>query len=108
MALRIVSGIPGSGKSLYSVYRAKEHFKKENLLSTKVIRYISMVLFNGKAYIKNIFLKLFKKRLIKYRENIYKKYIYDSNNKVNNIYSDFPILLYSYYDKEEKVVKKTK
>ena len=38
MAVKIVSGVPGSGKTLYSVFLAKYHFKKENSKLVKFLR----------------------------------------------------------------------
>lgn len=99
MAVKIVSGVPGSGKTLYSVYLAKFHFKRENSKFVKCIRKISLKFHNLKIYFINIFRKIFKKDLISYKVDIYKSYVYDSHGKVNNIYSNFPIYLYSYFDK---------
>ena len=105
MALMIISGIPGSGKNLKCVYEAKKHFKIENSFTTKVIRKVSLYLYNGFVYLKNIIRKIFKKKPLYYRIDVYKQYIYDERNKINNVYSNFPIFLYSYYDKEDKIFK---
>ena len=106
MAVKIISGVPGSGKTLYSVYLAKKHFKKENSKLIKIIRLIKLYIYNGFIFIINIFKRIFKKDLISYKLNVYKKYIYDDHGKVNNIYSNFPIYLYSYFDKVDKKIKK--
>ena len=102
IAVKIISGVPGSGKTLLSVYDAKKHFKKENSLLIKYIRKIKRLIQNFKIFVVNIFKRVLKKELDPYKFDIYKKYIYDSQGKVNNVYSNFPIHLYSYFDKEKK------
>lgn len=106
MAVKIVSGVPGSGKTLLGTYEAKKHFKKENSKLVKRIRQIKRIISNWFIFIKNIFRRLLKRELIPYKLDLYKKYIYDKQGKVNNIYSNFPIYLYSYFDKESRKFKK--
>lgn len=106
MAVKIVSGVPGSGKTLYSVFLAKYHFKKENSKLVKYIRRLVIKIKNIFIFISNIFRRIRKKEVEPYKIDVYKKYIYDNQGKVNNIYSNFPILLYTYFDKESKKFKK--
>jgi len=106
MAVKIISGVPGSGKTLYSVYLAKKHFKKENSKFVKFVRRLVRYIQNSFIFITNIFRRILKKELKSYKIDIYKRYIYDDHKKVNNIYSNYPIYLYSYFDKEDKKFKK--
>ena len=106
MAVKIVSGVPGSGKTLYSVFLAKYHFKKENSKLVKFLRKLIIKIKNLFIFISNIFRRIRKKEVEPYKIDVYKKYIYDNQGKVNNIYSNFPILLYTYFDKESMKFKK--
>lgn len=106
MAVRVISGIPGSGKTLDGVYLAAKHFKKENSKLVKFIRKFKIVLKNFQIFVLNIFLRFFKRPVIPYKEDFYKRYIYDEQGKVNNVYSNFPIHLYTYFDKKNLKFKK--
>lgn len=106
MAVKIISGVPGSGKTLLGTYEIKKHFKKENSKLVKRIRQFKRIIFNIFVFIKNIFRRIFRKELLSYKPDIYKKYIYDDHGKVNNIYTNYPVYLYSYFDKETKKFKK--
>lgn len=106
MSVKIVSGVPGSGKTLYSVYLAKYHFKKENSKFVKFVRKLVIKIKNLFIFISNIFRRIRKKEVEPYKIDIYKKYIYDDRGKVNNVYSNFPIHLYTYFDKESMKFKK--
>lgn len=81
MALKSYCGIPGSGKTLDATYDILKHYKKENSSLKKFIIYIFYKLGNKKAKIK---------------WQYYKEFPY---NKINNIYSNYPVLL----DKKKKI-----
>lgn len=106
MSVKIVSGVPGSGKTLLATYAAKKHFRKENSKLVKLIRKIKLYISNFFIFIFNIFKRIFKRELIPYKIDVYKKYIYDDQGKINNVYSNFPIYLYTYFDKNEMKFKK--
>ena len=75
MALQCLCGVPGSGKTLNSTRIAIKHYKIENNLIKKGIIY---------------FLSYFKiPKFITLKEN-YNRF---KNKKINNVYSNYPILL---------------
>lgn len=77
-------GLRGAGKNLYSVYLAVNHYKKMNSPLYK----LKLKLYNIKVYLLK---KLLKSRYKKEQININKDYYI--NNRLVNVYSNFPILL---------------
>jgi hypothetical protein len=93
MAVKIISGIPGSGKTLLTTILSNKHYDSENKLSTKVKNILSRHLYNFKIYRINLLRKLFKKQLFNYRDNIYKTDIFNQDGKINNVYTNYSVLL---------------
>lgn len=75
MALKAFCGVPGSGKTLNATRVALSHYKRENSIIKYSIYYILAKFGNEKA---------------KTELNYYSKF---EHNKINNIYSTYPILL---------------
>lgn len=75
MALKCLCGIPGSGKTLEATRLALRHYKKENSVIKRFIYHIGSIL--------NI-------KKCKTEYEYYKQFSY---GKINNIYSNYPILL---------------
>lgn len=75
MALKCLCGIPGSGKTLEATRLALKHYKKENSVIKRTFYHIGSI-FNIKK--------------CKTEYEYYKQFPY---GKINNIYSNYPILL---------------
>lgn len=75
MALKCVCGIPGSGKTLDVTRIALKHYKKQNNVIKKSIFHIGSIL-----------------GFKKFKEE-YKYYFNFPHGRINNIYSNYPILL---------------
>lgn len=101
MAVRILSGVPGKGKTLFATYLAIKHYKSDNSLLGKVWFYFGYyreqlrVLFHNHVLVNfNIKKYLLEMPLDKY--SISELYI---GKKINTVYSNYPILL----DKRKKI-----
>ena len=88
MALISYCGVPGSGKTLTATIIAKKHFKKEN---SKI------------KYYTNYLISLIPIVKLKTNINYYNNFDY---KKINNIYSNYPILLYK--NKKKNIEIKSK
>ena len=80
MALKVLCGVPGSGKTLNATRLAIQHYKKENSFIKRLIIKLGVLLHVKRAKIEEI-----------YRSRFYHSF-------VNNVYSSYPILL----DKKKK------
>lgn len=94
MAVQIINGIPGSGKTLYSVYLATKHYQKENKFIIKLFRFIGFYIKKGIVFCFN---KLPFKKKLKEPINIYEIWYPNKRglNKygINNVYSNVSIIL---------------
>lgn len=75
MALKCLCGIPGSGKTLEATRIALKHYKKENNIIKKTVYHIGSILGNKKCTEEYKYYSMFPKR------------------KINNIYTNYPVLL---------------
>ncbi|MDD2519254.1 MAG: zonular occludens toxin domain-containing protein [Bacilli bacterium] len=89
MALVSYCGVPGSGKTLTATIMAKKHFKKEN----SKIKYFINWLFS-----------LFPIERLKTNYQYYNNF---PLKKINNIYSNYPILLYKNKKKNIEIYSNT-
>lgn len=101
MAVKIVSGIPGSGKNVYCVYMAKKHYKQENSFFVISLRYFKYYVDCFKVLVYNLIHTKKKDKPKNFLKDMYHKK--GRKFRINNVYSNFSILL----DKKRNIYSNT-